>query len=87
MLHISGSAYSIHAISRGVDLLIPISVDSDIDLLALVEVEGFDQNIDPDKFSIYSYKRIQELWTAGNAFAWHLSLESKLILQRVEKTF
>lgn len=53
------------------------SVDSDVDLLALVE--GRDPRLDPDKFSIYSYNRIRELWASGNAFAWHLALESKLI--------
>ncbi len=64
--------YAFGSICRG-----DISVDSDVDLLALVE--GRDPRLDPDKFSIYSYKRIKELWASGNAFAWHLALESKLI--------
>ena len=64
--------YAFGSICRG-----DISVDSDVDLLALVE--GRDSRLDPDKFSIYSYKRISELWSSGNAFAWHLALESKLI--------
>lgn len=64
--------YAFGSICRG-----DISVDSDVDLLALVE--GRDPRFDPDKFSIYSYKRIRELWASGNAFAWHLALESKLI--------
>ena len=64
--------YAFGSICRG-DIL----VDSDIDLLALVE--GYEPSLNPDKFSIYSYKRIHELWTVGNAFAWHLALESKLI--------
>lgn len=64
--------YAFGSICRG-----DISVDSDVDLLALVEVR--DPRLDPDKFSIYSYKRISELWATGNAFAWHLALESKLI--------
>ena len=64
--------YAFGSICRG-----DISVDSDVDLLALVE--GRDPRLDPDKFSIYSYKRISELWASGNAFAWHLALESKLI--------
>ena len=72
--------YAFGSICRG-----DISVDSDIDLLALVK--GPDQNIDPDKFSIYSYKRIKELWTSGNAFAWHLSLESKLIFSEDGEDF
>jgi hypothetical protein len=54
-----------------------IAEDSDVDLLALVE--GFDKRFDPNTYSIYSYGRIQELWHEGNPFAWHLSLESKLV--------
>ena len=64
--------YAFGSICRG-----DISVDSDVDLMALVE--GRDPRLDPNKFSIYSYKRISELWASGNAFAWHLALESKLI--------
>lgn len=30
-------------------------------------------------YSIYSYKRIRELWKEGNPFAWHLRLESRLL--------
>jgi len=64
--------YAFGSICRG-----DISVDSDVDLLALVD--GHDSRLNPDKFSIYSYTRISELWAAGNAFAWHLALESKII--------
>jgi hypothetical protein len=64
--------YAFGSICRG-----DLSTESDIDLLALVE--GRDSRLDPDKFSIYSYHRMQELWAMGNAFAWHLALESKLI--------
>lgn len=64
--------YAFGSICRG-----DISVESDIDLLALVQ--GRDSRLNPDKFSIYSYVRIQELWEDGNAFAWHLYLESRLI--------
>lgn len=64
--------YAFGSICRG-----DISVDSDVDLLALVKRR--DSRLDPEKFSIYSYTRIRELWEAGNAFAWHLSLESRLI--------
>ena len=64
--------YAFGSICRG-----DISIDSDIDLLALVE--GRNPRLNPDKFSIYSYERISELWALGNAFAWHLALESKLI--------
>lgn len=64
--------YAFGSICRG-----DISLGSDIDLLAIVE--GHDDRISPDIFSIYSYKRIQELWQEGNPFAWHLSLEARLI--------
>jgi hypothetical protein len=72
--------YAFGSICRG-----DISLDSDVDLLALVE--GRDPRLDPDKFSIYSYKRIQELWAAGNAFAWHLAPESKLIYSEDRRDF
>lgn len=64
--------YAFGSICRG-----DISVDSDVDLLALVK--GRDSRLSPETFSIYSYTRIKELWDSGNAFAWHLSLESRLI--------
>lgn len=54
-----------------------IARDSDVDLLALVD--AYDDRFDPSSFSIYSYERMQELWQEGNPFAWHLSLESRLI--------
>ena len=68
MMHI----YAFGSICRG-----DLSVESDIDLLALVQ--GRDPRLNQDKFSIYSYRRISNLWEEGNAFAWHLALESKLI--------
>lgn len=46
-------------------------------MLALVD--GKDTRFDPDIFSIYSYKRLGELWAQGNPFAWHLALESRLV--------
>lgn len=72
--------YAFGSICRG-----DISVDSDVDLLALVN--GRDVRLDPDKFSIYSYDRISELWESGNAFAWHLALESKLIFSESGNDF
>jgi hypothetical protein len=36
-------------------------------------------NIDPNKYSIYSPERIKELYSEGNPFAWHLYYESKLV--------
>ena len=64
--------YAFGSLCRG-----DISIESDIDLLALTE--GVDPRFDSSKFSIYSYKRICALWAEGNAFAWHLALEGKLI--------
>jgi hypothetical protein len=62
--------YAFGSICRG-----DVSKESDIDLLAVVD--GFDPRLDPILFSIYSYKRIREIWAAGNPFAWHLYLEAK----------
>jgi Nucleotidyltransferase domain len=64
--------YAFGSVCRG-----DISLGSDIDLLAIVE--GHNSQIDPDTFSIYSYRRIHELWQEGNPFAWHLFLEARLI--------
>lgn len=50
---------------------------SDIDLLAIVD--GMDKRFDPNVYSIYSYDRIHALWHEGNPFAWHLSLEARLL--------
>jgi len=50
---------------------------SDVDLLACISSPKPD--IDPKKFSIYTYERIRQLWQEGNPFAWHLHLESRLI--------
>lgn len=76
MMHI----YAFGSICRG-----DLSLESDIDLLALVN--EYDSRLNPDKFSIYSYSRMQELWIMGNAFAWHLALESKLIYSEDGKDF
>lgn len=64
--------YAFGSVCRG-----DISVGSDIDLLAIVD--GCSFRFDPDVFSIYTYERIRELWQEGNPFAWHLSLESRLL--------
>lgn len=50
---------------------------SDIDLLLISD--EYTQNIDPNKYSIYSPERIKELYAEGNPFAWHLYYESKLV--------
>src|SRR4051794_25369031 len=64
--------YAFGSICRG-----NMAVDSDVDLLAIVD--GHNSCLSPDVFSIYSYKRLNALWNEGNPFAWHLALESRLI--------
>jgi len=64
--------YAFGSVCRG-----EIDPASDIDLLACLSKPQ--QEYDPEKFSIYSHARIQELWLEGNPFSWHLHLESKLI--------
>src|SRR3982751_3236513 len=64
--------YGFGSVCRG-----DVSSGSDIDLLALVE--GHDSRFDPNLYSIYSYKRIGEIWREGNPFAWHLWLESRML--------
>jgi len=51
---------------------------SDIDLLAIVEDIAM-CGLNSEQFSIYSYRRLQELWLEGNPFAWHLSIEARLL--------
>jgi hypothetical protein len=50
---------------------------SDIDLLLITDETI--NNIDPNKYSIYSPERIKQLYAEGNPFAWHLYYESKLV--------
>src|ERR1035441_8754359 len=64
--------YAFGSVCRG-----EVDLDSDIDLLALVD--GFDARFDPGKYSIYSYQKIKKLWSSGSPFAWHLALESRLL--------
>ncbi len=64
--------YAFGSICRG-----DVSLGSDVDLLALVSSR--DDRFSPDVFSIYSHRRIEELWRAGNPFAWHLAIESRLL--------
>lgn len=64
--------YAFGSVCRG-----EIDHGSDVDVLALAE--GFDPRLDPDVFSIYSYRRIGEIWDEGNPFAWHLAKESRLL--------
>jgi hypothetical protein len=64
--------YAFGSVCRG-----DVSLDSDVDLLAVVQ--GHDPNLNPNDYSIYSYDRIKEIWEQGNPFAWHLFTESKLL--------
>src|SRR5258705_351930 len=64
--------YAFGSLCRG-----EIDPGSDLDMLALTN--KFDPRFDPNVFSIYSYRRIQDLYREGNPFAWHLSTEAKLI--------
>lgn len=64
--------YAFGSICRG-----EVDRGSDVDLLACVD--GPAPQIDPGKYSLYRYERLQDLWVEGNPFAWHLHLESKLL--------
>lgn len=64
--------YAFGSVCRG-----DITPGSDVDLLAITE--SHDARFDLATYSIYSYARVHELWQEGNPFAWHLSLESKLL--------
>ena len=72
--------YAFGSVCRG-----EIDRQSDIDLLAIVN--DFDVRFNPNVYSIYSYKRIKELWEEGNPFAWHLHTESKLIYSSDTENF
>jgi hypothetical protein len=64
--------YAFGSVCRG-----EIDSQSDIDLLAVVD--GYDDRFDSSIYSIYSYKRLAELWEEGNPFAWHLASEARII--------
>jgi hypothetical protein len=64
--------YAFGSVCRG-----EVTQGSDIDLLAVTA--GHDSRFDPAIYSIYSYKRLAEIWDEGNPFAWHLFLESKML--------
>ena len=72
--------YAFGSICRG-----EIYLDSDVDLLALVS--GHDDRLDPSKFSIYSYRKMSTMWLNGSPFAWHLSLESRLLYSTDNSNF
>ena len=64
--------YAFGSVCRG-----EVDPSSDIDLLACLSKPK--PEFDPEKFSIYKYERLKELWLEGNPFSWHLHLESKLL--------
>ena len=64
--------YAFGSVCRG-----EVTPESDIDLLAITQEQ--DQRFNPDQYSIYSHARLAEIWDEGSPFAWHLSLEAKLI--------
>ncbi|MCI2260918.1 nucleotidyltransferase domain-containing protein [Xanthomonas indica] len=64
--------YAFGSVCRG-----EVTLGSDIDLLAVTD--GFDSRFDVNIYSVYSYGRLRDMWVEGAPFAWHLSLESKLI--------
>lgn len=66
--------YAFGSICRG-----EVDFYSDIDLIAISENQSRISGLDPNKFSIYSEKRLKEYWKSGNPFAWHLYQESRLI--------
>lgn len=72
--------YAFGSICRG-----EVTPGSDIDLLAITE--GNDSRFDLATYSIYSYTRLRMLWQEGNPFAWHLSLESKLLFAEDQSDF
>lgn len=72
--------YAFGSVCRG-----EISLSSDVDMLAIVD--GNDPRFDPNVYSIYSYRRLMELWEEGNPFAWHLSLEAKLLYSADKSDF
>lgn len=72
--------YAFGSVCRG-----EVTPGSDIDLLAITET--FDSRFDPAVYSIYSYSRIIDMWKEGTPFAWHLSLESKLLYSDDESDF
>jgi len=64
--------YAFGSICRG-------ELDSSSDLDILVCSEDGNPDLPKEKYSLYKYSRLKELWAEGNPFAWHLYLESTLI--------
>lgn len=66
--------YAFGSIVRG-----EIDEFSDIDLLILKDLGEKIPEIDKERFSIYTFQRMGQLWEEGNPFSWHLFSESKCL--------
>lgn len=66
--------YAFGSIVRG-----EIDEFSDVDLLILKDLGEKIPEIDKERFSIYTYQRMGQLWEEGNPFSWHLFSESKCL--------
>ena len=53
--------------------------NSDIDMLSIHDDKEKINHLDENKISIYSARKIKEIWDMGNPFAWHLHYESRLV--------
>lgn len=58
---------------------------SDTDLLLITDEQI--ENIDTNKYSVYTSSRINELYNEGNPFAWHLYYESRLVYSSANQDF
>lgn len=74
--------YAFGSIVRG-----EIDEFSDVDLLILKSQNEELVNIDKEKYSIYTYERVSQLWKEGNPFAWHLFNESKCVFSKNQISF
>lgn len=72
--------YAFGSVCRG-----DVTLGSDIDLLAILD--EYSNQFSPSVYSIYSYRRLIDLWAQGNPFAWHLSLESRLLFASDKQDF
>jgi Nucleotidyltransferase domain len=69
--------YAFGSIVRG-----EIDEFSDVDLLIIKDLGEEIPKIDRERFSIYTYQRISQLWEEGNPFSWHLFSESKCLFSK-----
>ena len=74
--------YCFGSIARG-----EMTKDSDIDLLAIIGDEKDRDRLDSEKYLIYSYDKLADLWKEGSRFAWLIHTEAKLIFSDDGKDF